>query len=268
MNQAQQIYKYYFKIFMITIFIVTVFSMPAYANMMIFGGVYGLAGVEVLLFIPTIIIECMVINKMLEEVDKNTLFKGVIIIHFISYPIMVICGFYISVLAEIIPITLEYYFYKRWFNRLGRKVVDAVIPTNQQIWRACLWANFVTFIIGLGISIAIYINSPEHPRARIEKAQMNIAGLETALKLYYLDNGAYPSMEQGLQALVVRPEDAKQRRKGGYLEKGKIPKDPWGNNYVYLYPGNQGAFYIISYGADGKPGGIGKDKDIDNRAHK
>jgi len=96
---------------------------------------------------------------------------------------------------------------------------------------------------------------------------MDISTLETALKLYKLDNGRYPSTEQGLQALVEPPSVGvlpRKWRKGGYLEKGKIPKDPWGGDYVYLCPGLHGDFDIISYGADGQPGGEGNDRDVNN----
>jgi general secretion pathway protein G len=93
---------------------------------------------------------------------------------------------------------------------------------------------------------------------------VDISAIETALKMYKLQNGNYPSTEQGLMALVERPETAKNWKEGGYLEKGKLPKDPWGNDYIYLSPGVQGSFDIISYGADGVPEGEGKNKDINN----
>ncbi|HOO90713.1 MAG TPA: type II secretion system major pseudopilin GspG, partial [Syntrophales bacterium] len=103
--------------------------------------------------------------------------------------------------------------------------------------------------------------------ARQAKARIQIESLETALKLYKLDNGNYPTTEQGLQALVEPPEVgelAKKWREGGYLEKGKIPRDPWDNDYLYLSPGTKGDYDIISYGADGEPGGDGKNSDITN----
>ena len=103
--------------------------------------------------------------------------------------------------------------------------------------------------------------------AKQTKAKVQIENLSTALKLYKLDNGFYPTTEQGLQALVQPPETGnipKNWRQGGYLEKGKIPKDPWGNEFIYLCPGTHGDFDIISYGADGVPGGEGKDKDINS----
>lgn len=99
------------------------------------------------------------------------------------------------------------------------------------------------------------------------KARMQIESIETALKLYKLDNGAYPDTDQGLEALVVQPDTgpaAKKWRKGGYLEKGNVPKDPWGNDFVYLSPGVNGDFDLSSYGADGVAGGEDKNKDINN----
>ena len=104
-------------------------------------------------------------------------------------------------------------------------------------------------------------------QAKQVKAKVDIEGFETALKLYKLDNGFYPTTEQGLEALVVAPDSGKipkNWRQGGYLEKGKVPKDPWGDNFVYLCPGTHGDYDIISYGADGAPGGEGYDKDIDS----
>ena len=99
------------------------------------------------------------------------------------------------------------------------------------------------------------------------KAQMDIATLETSLKLYRLDNGVYPTTEQGLQALVEPPTVGvvpKKWREGGYLEKGKVPTDPWGGEYIYLSPGLHGDFDLMSYGADGQPGGEGNNQDINN----
>lgn len=103
--------------------------------------------------------------------------------------------------------------------------------------------------------------------AKIVQAQVQIEGFETALKLYRLDNGVYPSTEQGLQALIQQPETAPVPRKwrtGGYLEKSKIPQDPWGNEFIYLSPGTNGDYDIISYGADGVQGGEDVNKDINS----
>lgn len=103
--------------------------------------------------------------------------------------------------------------------------------------------------------------------ARQVKALLDIQNLENALKLYKLDNGIYPTTEQGLQALVEKPETGtipKKWKAGGYLEKGRVPKDPWGNDFIYLSPGLKGELDIISYGLDGAPGGEEENKDINN----
>lgn len=103
--------------------------------------------------------------------------------------------------------------------------------------------------------------------AKQMKAKIQIESIETALKLYKLDNGAYPTTEQGLQALVEPPETGnvpKNWKTGGYLEKGKVPKDPWGNDFIYLSPGVNGEYDITSYGADGVPDGEGENKDVNN----
>lgn len=101
--------------------------------------------------------------------------------------------------------------------------------------------------------------------AKIVAAKSDIAGLAQALKLYRLDNGRYPSSEQGLQALVVKPstEPLPQNWKtNGYLDK--LPKDPWGHDYKYLQPGVHGEIDVFSQGADGAPGGEALDADIGN----
>ncbi len=129
--------------------------------------------------------------------------------------------------------------------------------------------EIMVVIIILGI-LAMYVAPKLMGRpdeAKQVRAKMDIAALETALKLYKLDSGIYPGTEQGLLALVQKPETGmvpKKWRQGGYLEKGKVPKDPWGNDYVYLAPGLKGDFDIISYGADGVPGGENENKDINN----
>ncbi len=125
----------------------------------------------------------------------------------------------------------------------------------------------VIVILGIlaGFIVPRLMGRPEE--AKKVKARMQIESLETALKLYKLDNGFYPTTEQGLQALVEKPESApvpKNWRKGGYIEKGKIPKDPWGNDFVYLSPGAHGDYDIICYGADGVPGGEDNNKDINS----
>ncbi|MBI5675486.1 MAG: type II secretion system major pseudopilin GspG [Nitrospirae bacterium] len=103
--------------------------------------------------------------------------------------------------------------------------------------------------------------------AKVAQAKIQMKNLETALKLFKMDNGFYPSTEQGLEALIKEPEIGeipKHYRKGGYLEKKGIPPDPWDNAYVYISPGTDNDYEIISYGADREPGGEGYDADITN----
>lgn len=103
--------------------------------------------------------------------------------------------------------------------------------------------------------------------AKIADAKVQIKNLETALKLYKLDNGAYPSTEQGLGALVTKPAVGvipKNYKAEGYLESKKVPQDPWGNDFAYLSPGEHGDYDLCSYGADGAKGGEGKNADICN----
>ena len=125
----------------------------------------------------------------------------------------------------------------------------------------------VIVILGIlaGLIIPRIMGRPEE--ARQMKAQVQIESIETALRLYKLDSGSYPTTDQGLQALVEAPtvgELPRAWREGGYLEKGKVPSDPWGNEYVYLSPGVHGEYDLSSFGADGQPGGEGKDKDINS----
>ena len=107
-----------------------------------------------------------------------------------------------------------------------------------------------------------------HPEeAKRTKAALQIQAFETALHMYKLDNGMYPSTEQGLQSLVAAPATGKlpaKWREGGYLEKGKLPLDPWGNPFVYLSPGLNGDIDLSSYGADGEAGGEGTGKDVNS----
>ncbi|MFH1154597.1 MAG: type II secretion system major pseudopilin GspG [Pseudomonadota bacterium] len=123
----------------------------------------------------------------------------------------------------------------------------------------------VVVILGILASFIVPKLMGRTDEAKQVKAKVDIAAIETGLKLYRLDNGTYPSTEQGLLALVEKPGTEPLPDKwhdGGYLDKGKVPKDPWGREYLYLSPGVHNDFDIISYGADGAPGGEGKDMDI------
>jgi general secretion pathway protein G len=130
----------------------------------------------------------------------------------------------------------------------------------------------VVAIIGI-LAAALAVRIMGKPgEAKTLQAQLHIETLEGALKLFKLDNAFYPSTDQGLRALVEKPtigRAAKKWREGGYLEKGVVPKDPWGNDYLYMSPGSHNRdFDLWSYGADEEEGGEGEDADITNWAPK
>jgi len=97
--------------------------------------------------------------------------------------------------------------------------------------------------------------------AKVTAARTDVNNLMQAVKLYKLDNGRFPSSEQGLQALVRKPTASPVPPNWKpYLDK--LPTDPWGQAYQYLNPGVKGEIDIFSFGADGKPGGEGQDADV------
>ena len=104
-------------------------------------------------------------------------------------------------------------------------------------------------------------------KAKVTEAKIQIKNFETALRLFKMDNGFYPSTEQGLEALISSPEAGQipeNYKETGYLEKRVIVLDPWGNEYVYISPGELGDYDLISYGADGIPEGEKLNADIIN----
>lgn len=97
--------------------------------------------------------------------------------------------------------------------------------------------------------------------SRTKSAKVQIESFGTSLELYKLDIGRYPDQREGLNALVQRPADLPTWN-GPYLKKDKVPLDPWGQPYIYRYPGKHGPFDIITLGADRKEGGEGEDRDV------
>lgn len=127
--------------------------------------------------------------------------------------------------------------------------------------------EIMVVIVILGILGAIVgpkvLNSPD--KARITKAKQDLQVISAALDMYKLDNFNYPDTDQGLDALVTRPtsgEDVPNWQEGGYIKK--VPKDPWGRDYLYMSPGENGDVDVYSLGADGAPGGEGTASDIGN----
>ena len=112
----------------------------------------------------------------------------------------------------------------------------------------------VITIIGVLLGIAVVNLQGTPDEARIAAASQEIRTMSTAMDMYRMHNSRYPTSDQGLKALVEKPEDAKRWQKGGYLKGNKVPLDPWDNPYKYLYPSSKGGgeFDIYSLGPDGR----------------
>ena len=120
----------------------------------------------------------------------------------------------------------------------------------------------VVVILGILAAVVIPRIMGRPDDARIVRATQDVAAIVSALNMYRLDTGTYPSSEQGLAALIEKPIDADGWRAGGYLDN--VPQDPWNRNYQYLNPGEHGDIDVWSDGADGRPGGNGANGDIGN----
>jgi len=121
----------------------------------------------------------------------------------------------------------------------------------------------VIVIIGILASVVVPRVMDNPDKARTAKAKHDIQALESALDIYRLDNFTYPTTDQGLEALTTKPSgspEPKNWKNGGYIKK--LRKDPWGNDYLYMHPGQHGEVDIYSLGADGAPGGDGVFADI------
>lgn len=121
----------------------------------------------------------------------------------------------------------------------------------------------VVVILGILASIVVpkIISRPDEARA--VKAKQDVLAIQNALDLYKLDNGVYPSTDQGLMALVEKPTSNPEPRDWKQYLKS-LPKDPWNRDYLYLNPGEHGDVDVFTEGADGQPGGTGIDADIGN----
>ena len=123
----------------------------------------------------------------------------------------------------------------------------------------------VLVIMGLLISVVAPTVLNRADEARVQKVHADFKAIETALKIYRLDNYVYPTTEQGLQALVEKSTldpEPRNFKEGGYLPE--LPIDPWGRPYLYLSPGENGEIDLYSLGADGLSGGEGQNADIGN----
>lgn len=123
----------------------------------------------------------------------------------------------------------------------------------------------VVVIIGILAAVVVPRLMDEPDKARQVKARQDIQAIVTALNMYRLDNQGYPSTNQGLRALVQRPAGQPEPlnyKTGGYIER--LPKDPWGRDYLYLNPGVHGEIDVWTNGANGQPGGEGANAEIGN----
>lgn len=159
-----------------------------------------------------------------------------------------------------------------WAQAVRRKRLFS-LPATRHLSPGSLAERGFTFIeIMVVVAILAILAALVVPRimgrtddAKRIAAKVQIRNIEGALQLYKLDNGVYPTTEQGMKALVEKPSTGvvpKKWKLGGYLPK--LPEDPWGNPYKYLSPSQKGDYEIISLGTDGEVGGEGVNADIAN----
>ena len=139
-------------------------------------------------------------------------------------------------------------------------------PSNRSVRRSNS-RGFTLVEVLVVITIIALIMSLVGPRvlnyladSKVKAARIQIESLASAVELYYLDTGQYPSTAQGLGSLTRRTDVVGWS--GPYLKGNEVPNDPWGKPYVYRMPGQRGTYEILSYGADGQEGGAGAAADV------
>jgi general secretion pathway protein G len=141
--------------------------------------------------------------------------------------------------------------------------MNIILTRKQMAGMTLIEILVVLVLIGvvLGIVGGNFIGRGE--KAKADAAKIEIGQIGQTLDLFKLEVGRYPTSQEGLQALISAPPGVNNWN-GPYWKKNEIPKDPWGNEYKYATPGQHGAYDLLSYGADGKEGGEGPNKDINN----
>lgn len=135
--------------------------------------------------------------------------------------------------------------------------------STQRVQRGFTLIELMVVLLIIGVLAALIVPNvlDRADDARVTAAKTDVNNLMQALKLYRLDNQRYPTAEQGLQALLVKPSSGPiPPNWKAYLDQ--LPNDPWGKLYVYLNPGIKGEIDVMSFGADGQAGGEGKNADI------
>jgi general secretion pathway protein G len=149
---------------------------------------------------------------------------------------------------------------RRLGSELARFRTENLLARNSSAGFTLIELIVVVVIIGLlaGLVVPQFIKQEEKATSKAAKAQIELFG--TALDTFRLDVGRYPTSQEGLAALTQKPASA-DRWDGPYLKK-EVPPDPWGKPYIYKSPGDHGPYDIISYGADGAPGGEDNNRDV------
>jgi general secretion pathway protein G len=148
-----------------------------------------------------------------------------------------------------------------------RRKTNVHFGTNLSSGFTLIEIMVVVVILGILAAVVVPKIMSRPDEARVTRAKQDIRAMEAALALYRLDNFVYPTTDQGLEALIQRPDNLAQStnwKQGGYLER--LPTDPWGRSYQYLQPGTNSEFDLYSLGADGALGGDGVAADIGNWA--
>ena len=121
----------------------------------------------------------------------------------------------------------------------------------------------IALVLIVGISASVLTNvMGQQDKGKVNQAKIMISRLSDALNTFYMDCGYYPSTNEGFSALVLAPDKCESWGPEPYLDKGKMPKDPWKNDFAYEYDESTGKFEILSFGKDRKAGGEGFAKDI------